>query len=45
MEISEDVQLIIFHYIKQNFCKEFEKDDKSLISNKYDKRVIEDIVS
>ena len=45
MEIAEDIQLIIFHFIKQKFCKEFSKKNKKLISNKYDKRVIEDIVS
>ena len=44
MEISEDVQLIIFHYMKQKFCNEY-SDNKNQVSNKYDKRVIEDIVS
>ena len=45
MEISEDLQLIIFHYIKQRFCREYKNNNNNLISRKYDKRVIEDIVS
>ena len=45
MEISEDVQLVIFHYMKQQFCKEFKNQNRNLVSSKYDKRVIEDIVS
>ena len=47
MEISEDCQMIIFHYIKQRLVDEFE--DKDPYSDhkltKYQKRVIEDLIA
>ena len=47
MEISEDCQIIIFHYIKQRLVDEFE--DKDPYSDhkltKYQKRVIEDLIA
>ena len=43
MEISEDIQLIIFHYIKQQLFLEL---SSSLVTSpKYDKRVIEDLIA
>ena len=47
MEISEDCQLIIFHYIKQKLVKELESSDPYLENSlpKYQKRVIEDLIA
>lgn len=47
MEISEDCQLIIFHYIKQRLVKTIQKNDKNKIDNtpKYQKRVFEDLIA
>lgn len=44
MEIAEDSQLAIFHFLKQKFCLSFKNEDY-LVSTKYDKRIIEDVVS
>ncbi len=47
MEIAEDMQLIIFHYLKQNLTEliksEFKNQDN--VSNKYNKRVNENIIA
>lgn len=47
MEISEDCQLIIFHYIKQLLVKEIEGKDPYGENKlpKYKKRVIEDLIA
>ncbi len=47
MEISEDCQLIIFHYIKQRLVKLMQKDDKNKFDNlpKYQKRIFEDLIA
>jgi len=47
MEISEDCQLIIFHYIKQRLVDEFEDHDPYNDNKlpKYQKRVIEDLIA
>ena len=47
MEISEDCQIIIFHYIKQRLVDEFEDNDpySDNKSTKYQKRVIEDLIA
>ena len=47
MEISEDCQLIIFHYIKQLLFDELEESDpfSENILPKYKKRVIEDLIA
>ena len=47
MEISEDCQLIIFHYIKQRLVDEYEDNDpyKDHKLPKYQKRVIEDLIA
>ena len=47
MEISEDCQLIIFHYIKQQLVKEIEGEDPYAENKlpKYKKRVIEDLIA
>lgn len=47
MEISEDCQLIIFHYIKQKLVKEIEGKDPYADNKlpKYKKRVIEDLIA
>ncbi len=45
MEISEDIQLIIFHHIKQKLFEKYKNKNISLDSGKYDKRIIEDVVS
>ena len=47
MEISEDCQLIIFHYIKQRLVDEYEDNDPYNDHKlpKYQKRVIEDLIA
>ena len=47
MEISEDCQLIIFHYIKQRLVNEYEEKDPYSDHKlpKYQKRVIEDLIA
>ena len=47
MEISEDCQLIIFHYIKQRLVDEYEDNDPYSDHKlpKYQKRVIEDLIA
>ena len=47
MEISEDCQMIIFHYIKQRLVDENEDNDpySNNKSTKYQKRVIEDLIA
>ncbi len=47
MEISEDCQLIVFHYIKQKLVNEIEGDDPYSEKKlpKYQKRVIEDLIA
>ena len=47
MEISEDCQLIIFHYLKQRLVKFIQKDNKDKVDNlpKYQKRVFEDLIA
>ena len=47
MEISEDCQIIIFHYIKQRLVDEYEDNDpySDNKSTKYQKRVIEDLIA
>jgi len=46
MEIAEDMQLVIFHYLKQRLTQEtFAKEFKSCSAPKYDKRTKEDLVS
>ena len=47
MEISEDCQLIIFHYIKQKLVEELEESDPYHENSlpKYQKRVIEDLIA
>ena len=43
MEIAEDVQMAIFHYIKQQiYCKFSEEIDSN---NKYNKRINEDLIA
>ena len=47
MEISEDCQIMIFHYIKQRLVNEFEDNDPYSDNKltKYQKRVIEDLIA
>lgn len=47
MEISEDCQIMIFHYIKQRLVDEYEDNDpySDNKSTKYQKRVIEDLIA
>ena len=47
MEISEDCQIIILHYIKQKLVNEFEDNDPYSDNKltKYQKRVIEDLIA
>lgn len=47
MEISEDSQLIIFHYIKQRLVNEIERKDPYSDNKlpKYKKRIIEDLIA
>ena len=47
MEISEDCQIIIFHYIKQRLVDENEDNDPYSDNKltKYQKRVIEDLIA
>lgn len=44
MEVSEDCQMIIFHYIKQKLLDSFEKEN-NLESSRYKKRVEEDLIA
>mgnify|MGYP006287112307 CR=1 FL=1 len=44
MEVAEDVQLAIFHYIKQRICALYHK-DYSLQQTKYLRRVSEDLIA
>ena len=43
MEISEDFQMIVFHFIKQNLQSKLAKNSDTL--NKYNKRVNEDLIA
>tara|TARA_Y100001968_G_C19429824_1_gene756356 strand:- start:1514 stop:2131 length:618 start_codon:yes stop_codon:yes gene_type:complete len=47
MEIAEDCQLIIFHYLKQKLVNQLSKKDPyaSAVMTKYSKRVIEDLIA
>ena len=47
MEIAEDCQLILFHYIKQRLVREIKGQDKKLEDclPKYQKRIIEDLIA
>ena len=45
MEIAEDSQLIIFHYLKQKLLKRLVKNDNKEIMPKYLKRTLNDLVS
>ena len=44
MEIVEDVQLILFHYIKQKLLKKFNNGDHSS-SSKEQKRIVDDLIA
>ena len=45
MEIAEDVQLILFHYLKQNLLSTFDNTNSLDSLTKYKKRIVEDLVS
>ena len=47
MEIAEDCQLIIFHYLKQRLFKDINNTDPYLsdLMPKYSKRVLEDLIA
>ena len=45
MEISEDVQLSIFHYIKQRLIEKYSSFFKEVDLSKYRKRTTEDLIS
>ena len=46
MEISEDIQLVIFHFIKQYLCKKIIRNGVSTkLSPKYEKRIISDEIA
>tara|TARA_A100001011_G_scaffold400579_1_gene516432 strand:+ start:2732 stop:3361 length:630 start_codon:yes stop_codon:yes gene_type:complete len=45
MEICEDIQLSIFHYIKQRLISEYSKNFDDLELPKYQKRTLEDLIS
>ena len=46
MEIAEDVQMIIFHYLKQKFTNLFAQSaDEFNIMQKYNKRTLDDLIS
>ena len=45
MEISEDIQLSIFHYIKQRLIDKYHENFSDLDISKYRKRTIEDLIS
>ncbi len=44
MEIAEDAQMSIFHNIKQTLCRNNNK-NTNLVSKKYEKRIMDDVVS
>ena len=45
MEICEDIQLSIFHYIKQRLILKYSKNFEELELPKYQKRTLEDLIS
>lgn len=45
MEICEDIQLSIFHYIKQRLISEYPQNFDDLELPKYQKRTLEDLIS
>ena len=45
MEICEDIQLSIFHYIKQRLILKYSKNFEDLELPKYQKRTLEDLIS
>ena len=45
MEISEDIQLSIFHYIKQRLIEKYSSLFNELDISKYKKRTTEDLIS
>ena len=45
MEICEDIQLSIFHYIKQRFILKYSDSFENLEMPKYQKRTLEDLIS
>ena len=45
MEICEDIQLSIFHYIKQKLMSKYSDYFKNLDTLKYDKRTLDDLIS
>ena len=45
MEMAEDAQIIIMHYIKQRLCELLSQDGKALRMDKYEKRVGEGLVA
>ena len=45
MEIAEDIQLSIFHYIKQRLIKKYMNEFSDVDIAKYRKRTLEDLIS
>ena len=45
MEICEDIQLSIFHYIKQRLMYKYSENFENLDLPKYQKRTLEDLIS
>ena len=45
MEIAEDCQLILFHYLKQRILKSIVTDESTITMPKYVKRTLDDLVS
>ena len=44
MEICEDIQLSIFHYIKQRLMSKYSDSFKNLETSKYEKRILDDLI-
>ena len=44
MEICEDIQLSIFHYIKQRLMSKYSDAFKNLETSKYEKRILDDLI-
>tara|TARA_B100001989_G_C24545205_1_gene470242 strand:+ start:1743 stop:2372 length:630 start_codon:yes stop_codon:yes gene_type:complete len=45
MEIAEDIQLSIFHYIKQRLIDIYEENFSNINASKYSKRTLENLIS
>ena len=45
MEICEDIQISIFHYIKQRLISKYSDSFENLETSKYERRILDDLIS